>query len=84
MEEVIIQINGEIMKNVDVSVKNVMCVKMIMHGILVHVTGKYLASAMDDSAIICDETIEQTVQTNFNENKETWKTQNFFILFAFF
>ena len=58
MEEVIIQINGEIMKNVDVSVKNVMYVKMIMLGILVHVTGKYLASAMDDSAIICDETIE--------------------------
>ena len=46
---------------------------------------------MDDSAIICDEIIElfdedveaksydktKTIPTNFNEKKETCKTQNF-------
>ena len=28
---------------------------------------KYLASIMDDLAIMCDEIIEETVPTNFNE-----------------
>ena len=32
--------------------------------------GKYLASIMDDSAIICYEIIEETVQTNFNGKKQ--------------
>ena len=36
----VIQINGEIMINVDVSVKKLMYVKKIMFGILVHVTLK--------------------------------------------
>ena len=45
--------------------------------------GKYLASIIDDSAIMCDEIIEETVKTNFNENEATCKTQNFYILFAF-
>ena len=40
MEENIIQINGGIMINVDVSVKNVMYVKKIMSGILLHVIMK--------------------------------------------
>ena len=31
--------------------------------------GKYLASIMDDSAIICGETIEETVPTNLNDSK---------------
>ena len=49
---------------------------------------------MDDSAIICDEIIElfdedaeaksydktKTIPTNFNEKKETCKTQNFYFL----
>ena len=46
-------------------------------------SGKYLASITDDSAIICDEIIEQTVSTNFSWNKLTCKTQNFYILLAF-
>ena len=40
MEKVVTQINGGIMKNVDASVKNVMHVKKIMFGILLHVIVK--------------------------------------------
>ena len=40
MEEIVIQINGGIMINVDVSVKNLMYVKKIMFGILLHVIVK--------------------------------------------
>ena len=51
--------------------------------------GKYLAIIMDDLAIMCDEIIEsyhnetKTIPTNFNEEKTTWKRQNFNILPAF-
>ena len=58
--------------------------------------GKNLASIMDDSAIICDETrdadaklspkddeVTKTIPTNFNEKKATCKTQNFYILLVF-
>ena len=38
---------------------------------------------MDDSVITCDEIIEETVLTNFNEKKATCKTQSFYILLAF-
>ena len=42
--------------------------------------GKYLASILDDSAIICDEVIESyEKETNFNEKKGICKIQNFFI-----
>ena len=37
MEKYVTQINGGIMINVDVSIKNVMYVKNIMFGILLHV-----------------------------------------------
>ena len=68
MEEIVIQIKGEIMINIDVSVKNVMYVKKTMSGILLH--GKYLPSIMDDSAIMCYEIIESYKEaTNFNEKK---------------
>ena len=40
MEENVIQINGGITINVDVNVKNVMYVKKIMFGILLHVIVK--------------------------------------------
>ena len=40
MVENLIQINGEITINVDVSVKNVMCVKKKIFGILLHVVAK--------------------------------------------
>ena len=46
--------------------------------------GKYLASIMDDSAIICDEVIQPYgEEINFNEKKAICKTQNFHILLAF-
>ena len=40
MEEIVNQINGGIMINVDVTAKNVMYVKKIMFGILLHVIVK--------------------------------------------
>ena len=52
--------------------------------------GKYLASIIDDSAITCDEIIEsyneetKTIVTNFSEKKATCKSQNFYILRAFY
>ena len=41
MKENVIQVNGGIMINVDVSVKNVMYVKNIVFGILLHVILKW-------------------------------------------
>ena len=46
--------------------------------------GNYLASTMDDSVIMCDEIIGETVPTSLNENKAKCKMQNFDILLAFF
>ena len=48
---------------------------------------KYLASIMDDLAIICDEVIDtddetKAIPTNFNEKKVTCKMQNFYHLLA--
>ena len=40
MEEIVIQINGGIIINVDVNIKNILCVKKIMFGILLHVIVK--------------------------------------------
>ena len=45
--------------------------------------GKYLASMMDDSVIICDKVINVDNKTNFIEKKATCKTQNLYILLAF-
>ena len=45
--------------------------------------GKYLASIMDDSGIICDEVIDVDDETNFIEKKATCKTQNLYILLVF-
>ena len=87
MEESVIQINGGVMINVNVSVKKVMHVKKIMLGNLLHVVvkmeKKYLASIMDDSAIMCDELTEsyneetKIIPTIFLKKKATCKTQNF-------
>ena len=44
--------------------------------------GKYLASIMDDSAIICDQII-YAAEPNFIEKDITCKTQNFYVLLAF-
>ena len=43
---------------------------------------KYLASIIDDAAIICDEII-YAEDTNFNETNITCKTQNSYISLAF-
>ena len=62
MEEIVIQINGGIMINVDVSVKNVMYAKKVLFGknpaACNWENGKYLISNMDDSMITYDEIIE--------------------------
>ena len=48
--------------------------------------GKYWASIMDDSAIMCDEIREsydeeiETIPTNFNKKKATCKIQNFYTI----
>ena len=44
--------------------------------------GKYLASIVDDSEIICDEIID-VKEINFNEKNITCKTKNFYILLAY-
>ena len=86
MEENVIQING-IMQNVDVNAKNVMYVKKNYvqdPATCSCENGKYLASIMDDSAIRFDEYIElHDEHANFNDQKATCKTQNFYILLAF-
>ena len=74
MEEIIIQVIGEIMINIDVwnpatcNCKN----------------EKYLASIIDDSVVRCNEIAESyNEKTNFNERKATCKTQNLYISVAF-
>ena len=59
MEENEIQINGGIIVNVDVSVKNIMYVKKYVWNPATcrWSNGKYVASIMDNSAIICDEVV---------------------------
>ena len=39
-----------------------------------------ISQIMDDSVIMCDEVIEETISTNFNEKKTTCNMQNFYIL----
>ena len=85
MEENVTQINEGIMINVDVSVKD------IMHLATCYCeNGKYLASIMDDSAIMRDEITDteaksnkEETKTNFNGNNANCKMQNFYILLAF-
>ena len=73
MEENVIQLNGGIMVNVDVIVKNVMYVKKdyIWNPSATNCkNGNYLARIMDDSVIVCDEVLESyDEETNFNEKK---------------
>ena len=83
MEQNVIQINGGIAINVDVSVKSIYMCTCICEN------GKYLASIMGDSVIPCDQFIEsydkevKTVPTNFNEQNITCETQSFYILLTF-
>ena len=90
MEKNVIQINGGITINVDVSVKKIMHVKKIVWNCATCISenGKYLASIMDHSMTTCDEVIKsheeeiKTIPSNFNEKKVTCKT-HFFILCVF-
>ena len=88
MEENVIQIIGGVMINVDASVKkSCMWKRLCLECNCICENGEYLASIIDDSAIIRDEVIElfeetKTIPTNFNGKKAFWKTQNFNILFA--
>ena len=68
MEENVIQINGGIMINVDVSVKSIIYVKkdyVWNPATCNYENGKYLASIIDK--LICDEIIDVKKKTNFNE-----------------
>ena len=74
MEEIVIQINGGITLNVDVSVKKHVCDKdYVSNPSKCNCeNGKYLASIMDNSAIKRDEVIQSyNKETNFNEKKAT-------------
>ena len=74
MEENVIQINSGITINVIVSVKNVIYVKKIMFGILLHIAVK-MRNIMDDSAIMCDEVIESNNEdSEAKSNDEKRKT----------
>ena len=77
IEENTLHINGGIMKNVNVSVENVIYVKKIIFGILVHENccenGKYLESIMDDSVITCDEIIDAEAKSFVKETKKFQK-----------
>ena len=70
MEEIVIQINGEIMINFDVTIKNAVYVKKdyVWNPATCNCeNGKYLASIMYDSAIMCDKIIElYEEEINFN------------------
>ena len=61
VEQNVIQINGEMTINVDVSIKNIMYVKKIMFGILLNVIVRMEnihQVLVDDSAFVCDEIIK--------------------------
>ena len=72
MVENVIQINGEITINVDLSVKNVMYAKEKKNwnpATCGCKNGKYLASIMNDSAIACDEVTESYDEQTKTFNK---------------
>ena len=80
MEENVNQINGGITLNADVCVKNAMYVERIILGILLHVVVKTENIQQVLWTIMCDRIIElYDEETNFNQNKATCKTQNFYI-----
>ena len=61
VEQNVIQINGEITINVDVSIKYIMYVKKIMFGILPNLIVRMEnihQVLVDDSAFVCDEIIK--------------------------
>ena len=83
MEENIIQNNGEIMINIDVSVKNVMHVTKNYVWNLATCScenGYYLESFIDDSAIICDKVIDADAEVSpMTQLSRTRKKQKQFL-----
>ena len=94
MEENVIQINGEIMIDVDMSVKKAKYVKKKKYfwnpATCSCENGKYLPSTIDDSAITCDEIIgsydkeAKTIPKNFNEKKTTVKFKIYMFYLHFY
>ena len=85
MEQNVSQINGVITINVDMSVKkhHISEKYYVWNPATCNCeNGKYLASIMDESGVICGEIID-VKETNSNETNITCKTQNFYILLAF-
>ena len=68
MNKNVIQSNGGMIINADVSAKSVIYAKKIFWNPATCNCKnlKYLASVMDDSVITCDRIIEEVVSTNFN------------------
>ena len=92
MEENVTRINGRITINVDMSVKNVVCVKKIIFGILLHVVVKMKNIELVLWMIqwLCVMKLqsrktkkEKTISTNFNKKNSACKTQSFYILLVF-
>ena len=92
MKENVIQIKDRITINVDVSLKKRNVYKkgnVSNPATCTCENEKYLASIMDDSAIISDEVTDaddetKTISTNFNENKITGKMQMFISYLYFY
>ena len=93
MEENVIQINGEIMIDVHMSVKKANYVKKNFFwnpATCSCENGKYLPSTIDDSAITCDEIIgsydkeAKTIPKNFNEKKTTIKFKIYMFYLHFY
>ena len=83
MKENAIQITGGITINVDASAKNIILNYTWNPATCSCKNGKYLASIIDDSVIMCDKIIEEetkTVPTNFNEKKQPVKKNYTFYL----
>ena len=78
-EENVIQINGGITINVDVSLKKARYVKKSVWNPATcnSENGKYLVSIKDDSAIICDEVIDAEAKLSLKDNDETISIPNF-------
>ena len=89
MERNVIQIKSGIVTNADASVKKHICKKEYIRNPTTCSCkdGKYLASIIYDSAIICDEikkTGTKTITTNFREKiRINCNTQKCYILLAF-
>ena len=70
--------------NIDASAKNIICVKNIIFGLLLHLAAK-MVNIDVLLTIKCDEIIEETktIPTNFNAKKVACRTQYFCILLVF-